>query len=65
VGVSDLALGRFVSGERGLTLATLDKLADALGLEIVIGVQKIRVTNPEAGDRPEENHEYHRQSAAE
>jgi transcriptional regulator with XRE-family HTH domain len=40
-GISDSALRRFLSGERGFTLASLDKLADALGLEIVIGVQKL------------------------
>jgi transcriptional regulator with XRE-family HTH domain len=51
VGVSDSALSRFMSGERGLTLATLDKLADALGLEIVIGVQRIPRNKPR-GRRP-------------
>ena len=34
-GVSEAALSRFMSGERGLTTATLDRLADVLGLEIV------------------------------
>jgi transcriptional regulator with XRE-family HTH domain len=50
-GISDSALSRFLSGERGLNLATLDKLADALGLEIVIGVQKIQRPSPK-GRRP-------------
>jgi hypothetical protein len=40
-----------MSGERGLTLASLDKLADALGLEIVIGVQKIPRPKPK-GRKP-------------
>jgi transcriptional regulator with XRE-family HTH domain len=51
LGVSDSALSRFMSGERGLTLATLDKLVDALGLEIEIGVQKTPKKEPR-GRRP-------------
>jgi transcriptional regulator with XRE-family HTH domain len=51
VGISDSALSRFMSGERGLTLASLDKLADALGLEVFIGVQKIPRHSPK-GRRP-------------
>lgn len=34
-GVSEAALSRFMSGERGLTTGTLDRLADVLGLEVV------------------------------
>ncbi len=33
-GVSEAALSRFMSGERGLTTATLDRLADVLQLEL-------------------------------
>jgi len=39
-GVSQSALSRFVSGERGLTTETLDKLTVALGLELVKGRRK-------------------------
>lgn len=35
-GVEQSALSRFVSGERGFTTASLDKLADLLDLEIVM-----------------------------
>ena len=34
-GIEQSALSRFMSGERGLSTSTLDKLADALGLEVV------------------------------
>ncbi|QEG35120.1 helix-turn-helix domain-containing protein [Bythopirellula goksoeyrii] len=34
-GVDEAALSRFLSGERGLSLATVDKLADFLNLELV------------------------------
>ncbi len=36
-GISESALSRFVSGERGLSLGTLDRLADFLELSIVAG----------------------------
>jgi transcriptional regulator with XRE-family HTH domain len=35
IGVDQSTLSRFMSGERGLTTPVLDRLADALGLEIV------------------------------
>ena len=34
-GVDKAALSRFAHGERGLTTETLDRLAEALGLELV------------------------------
>lgn len=34
-GIAESALSRFMSGERGLTTETLDKLAEHLGLEVV------------------------------
>jgi transcriptional regulator with XRE-family HTH domain len=34
-GIDQAAMSRFMSGERGLSTSTLDKLADVLGLEIV------------------------------
>ena len=33
-GVSEATLSRFMSGERGLTLTVLDRLADYLGLTL-------------------------------
>ncbi len=36
VGVTEGAISRFLSGERETTFGTIDKLMDALGLEIVI-----------------------------
>jgi len=35
-GVSQGQLSRFVSGERGLSIDNIEKVADALGLEIVV-----------------------------
>ena len=35
-GITQGQLSRLVSGERGLTVDTLERLADCLGLEIVI-----------------------------
>ena len=40
LGVAESTLSRFLSGERGLTLEVLDKLADVLGLQVVVTVQK-------------------------
>jgi len=34
-GISEPTLSRFMSGERGLPMVTLDRLADYLGLDIV------------------------------
>lgn len=34
-GIAEPLLSRFLSGQRGLTLDTVDRLADALGLELV------------------------------
>ena len=36
-GISQPTLSRFMSGERGLTMKALDKLADFLGLNITTG----------------------------
>jgi plasmid maintenance system antidote protein VapI len=35
-GISQPTLSRFISGERGLPMKTLDRLAGHLGLEIII-----------------------------
>jgi transcriptional regulator with XRE-family HTH domain len=37
LGVSESTLSRFMSGERGLTLKTLDKLCEFLGLQLSKG----------------------------
>jgi Cro/C1-type HTH DNA-binding domain len=34
--ISEATLSRFMSGERGLPMKTLDKLAEYLGLEVVV-----------------------------
>ncbi len=39
-GISQPTLCRFVSGERGLPMKTLDVLADYLGLNITVGKQR-------------------------
>ena len=39
-GIDQATLSRFVSGERGLSLATLDRLADFLDLNITIGKRR-------------------------
>jgi transcriptional regulator with XRE-family HTH domain len=51
VGVSQSALSRFMSGERGMNLATLDKLAEVLGLEIIVSVSKAPRPSPK-GRKP-------------
>lgn len=53
VGISQSALSRFMSGERGLNLSTLDKLAETLGLEIVVAVSKVPRPSPK-GRKPAE-----------
>ena len=35
--VSQIIISRFLSGERDIRMATADKLANALGLELVAG----------------------------
>lgn len=41
-GINEAALGKFFHGERGLSLDSLDKLAEFLGLEIVTKHKKGR-----------------------
>lgn len=40
LGISESTLSRFLSGERGLTLDVVDRLADVLGLQIFVTVQR-------------------------
>jgi plasmid maintenance system antidote protein VapI len=40
LGISESTLSRFLSGERGLTLDLVDRLADVLGLQIHVTVQR-------------------------
>ena len=40
IGLSPARVSRFLKGERGLSLESIDKLMDALGLEIVIRPRK-------------------------
>jgi len=46
VGVSESALSRFMSGKQGLTLASLDKLAEVLGLRLITTVQRVAKRSP-------------------
>ncbi len=39
-GIAESTLSRFVAGERGLPMKTLDKLADYLDLHIVTGTRQ-------------------------
>lgn len=41
-GISQAALSRFVNGERGLGVDLVERLAEYLGLEIVIRVKRTR-----------------------
>jgi len=41
-GISQSTLTRFMSGERGLPMKTLDRLADYLDLNIVVGKQGLK-----------------------
>lgn len=41
-GLSEGQISRFLKGERGLSLESIDKLMDALGLEIVIRPRRER-----------------------
>ncbi len=41
-GVSQIVISRFLSGERDIRMVTADKLADALGLQLGIGVNDHR-----------------------
>jgi transcriptional regulator with XRE-family HTH domain len=53
VGIPESALSRFMAGKQGLTLATLDKLADVLGLEIITTVQRAQRPAPTGRKRKE------------
>lgn len=47
-GVDPTVIGRFLSGERDLRLATVDKIAAALGLRLVeVGMPKARRRSPD------------------
>lgn len=41
-GIDQAALSRFVYGERGLTMENLDRLAECLGLRVVIDKPKTK-----------------------
>jgi len=41
-GVSQPVLCRFMNGKRGITLATASKLADTLGLKLILEKKKMR-----------------------
>ena len=41
-GISQTQLSRLMSGERGLSIAALERLADYLGLEIVMRPKRLR-----------------------
>ncbi len=41
-GIDKTALSRFLSGERGVSCAVMDKLGEYLGLEIVVRKQRTR-----------------------
>jgi transcriptional regulator with XRE-family HTH domain len=41
-GIAESTLSRFMTGERGLPMKTLDKLADYLDLDIIAGKRRLR-----------------------
>ena len=41
-GIAESAISRFLSGKQGLSLSSLDKIAEVLGLQVLVGVQKVR-----------------------
>jgi transcriptional regulator with XRE-family HTH domain len=57
IGVSETLLSRFLTGERGLSLTTLDALADLFGMEIDVGVQK-KLPNVKRGKKPVKKKNY-------
>jgi transcriptional regulator with XRE-family HTH domain len=55
LGIAESALSRFVSGDRGLTLETVDKLAEALGLRLVSTIEMVPRPSPRGRRRKETN----------
>ncbi|WP_439628901.1 helix-turn-helix domain-containing protein [Gemmata sp.] len=53
-GIAESAMSRFLSGKQGLTLASLDKLAAALGLVLTTGVQQLPQRRPRGRPKKEE-----------
>jgi transcriptional regulator with XRE-family HTH domain len=53
-GIPESALGRFVSGKQALSTSTLDKLAVALGLQVVVGVPGVRKSRNRGRPKKEE-----------
>jgi transcriptional regulator with XRE-family HTH domain len=48
-GISEATLSRFVTGERGLPMKTLDRLADYLGLNISVPVPvQVKIITPKS-----------------
>jgi transcriptional regulator with XRE-family HTH domain len=55
--ISESALSRFMSGEQSMSLATLDGIAEALGLEVIVGVSAVKKSRkpgrPKKLEKPE------------
>jgi transcriptional regulator with XRE-family HTH domain len=41
-GIAESALSRFMSGKQSMSLATLDRIAETLGLQVIVGVPEVR-----------------------
>lgn len=54
IGVSEALLSRFLSGERGVSLATLDKLADVFGIVAIEGTLQTLPRPTKRGRKPKE-----------
>jgi len=52
-GIAESALSRFMSGDQSMSLSTVDKIAGALGLEVVVGVQ-VRTVRKQGRPKKEE-----------
>ena len=56
IGLSESAMSRFMSGERGLSLDVFDRLFQLLGLHVIVGpkakgMAKSRAKDTKGGDR--------------
>ncbi|MHB1424718.1 MAG: helix-turn-helix domain-containing protein [Gemmataceae bacterium] len=53
-GIAESVLSRFMSGKQGMSLSTLDKIAEVLGLQVRVGVQEVRKSRKPGRPKKEE-----------
>src|SRR5712692_3698336 len=53
-GIAESALSRFMSSKQSMSLATLDRIAENLGLQVIVGVPEVRKSRKPGRPRKKE-----------